>query len=62
MDNQEVDFNIESDEDDTETYGQLEELEKLETIILLMEELGLSTLEETRTRFTVLEKSIDADD
>lgn len=62
MDNQEVDFNIESDEDDTETYGQLEELEKLETIILLMEELGLSTLEETRTRFTVLEKLIDADD
>jgi len=62
VDNQEVDFNIESDEDDTETYGQLEELEKLETIILLMEELGLSTLEETRTRFTVLEKLIDADD
>jgi hypothetical protein len=49
------------EDDDSEVYSQLEELEKLETIIALMEELGIETLAEARTRFDTLERSIDAD-
>ena len=54
------DFAVEED-DDGEVYGQLEELEKLETIIALMDELGVETLAEARARFDTLERSIDAD-
>ena len=55
------DFAAGDDEDDGEVYTQLEELEKLETIIALMEELGITTLVEARERFDTLEKSIDND-
>jgi hypothetical protein len=49
------------DEEDDAIYSQLEELEKLETIIALMEELGIDSLAEARERFDTLERSIDAD-
>ncbi|HKD77951.1 MAG TPA: hypothetical protein VKB76_20760 [Ktedonobacterales bacterium] len=49
------------DEEDAAIYDQLEELEKLETIIALMEELGIDTLTEAKERFDALERSIDAD-
>ncbi len=44
-----------------EDYAQLDELEKIETIILLMEELGIKTLEEAKQRFDVLERQIEND-
>ncbi len=49
------------DDEDAAIYDQLEELEKLETIIALMEELGIDSLAEARERFDTLERSIDAD-
>lgn len=53
---------LDNEEDDLEDdYLQLDELEKLETIILLMEELKIQTLEEARLRFEALERSIDND-
>ena len=48
------------DEEDSAAFAQLDELEKLETIISLMQELGISTLEEARTRYVSLEQSIDS--
>jgi hypothetical protein len=45
-----------------ETYARLEELDKLETIIEYMEELGITTLEAARTRYTELERSLANDD
>jgi hypothetical protein len=52
---------LEDDEEDAAIYDQLEELEKLETIIALMEELGIDSLAKARERFDALERSIDAD-
>ena len=49
------------DEEDSETYAQLDELEKLETVIMLMEELGVETLSEARLRFEALERSIESE-
>ena len=49
------------DEDDAASYAQLDELEKLETIIAYMEELEIDTLETARTRYATLERSIDSD-
>lgn len=49
------------DEDDSETYAQLDELEKLETVIMLMEELGVETLSDARARFETLERSIESE-
>lgn len=51
----------EDEEEDTTAYAQLDELEKLETVIMLMEELGLTSLDEARTRFTVLERTMDSE-
>jgi hypothetical protein len=48
-----------ADEQDDEDYAELDELEKLETIIALMEELGIETLEQARTRYQVLEHTVD---
>lgn len=50
---------LEDSDEEHEDYLQLDELEKLETVILLMEELGIATLEEARTRFQALEQSIE---
>lgn len=50
-----------NDDEDTEAYAQLDELEKLETIIMLMEELNIETLAEARQRFDVLERTIETD-
>ena len=49
------------DEDDAAAYAQLDELEKLETIIAYMEELEIDTLEAARNRYATLERSIDSD-
>jgi hypothetical protein len=49
------------DEEDVAAYAQLDELEKLETIIAFMEELGITTLDAARTRYTTLERIIDTD-
>lgn len=49
------------DEDDVAAYAQLDELEKLETIIAFMEELGITTLDAARARYTELERIIDTD-
>lgn len=45
-----------------ETYARLEELDKLETIIEYMEELGIGTLDAARARYTELERSLANDD
>jgi hypothetical protein len=50
------------DEEDDAAYDQLDELEKLETIIAYMEELGITTLEAARARYTTLERAIDSND
>jgi hypothetical protein len=57
MDNFE-DFEIEDDEDPA-MFDRLEELEKLETVILLMEELRIETLTQARERFDAIERAID---
>ncbi len=51
-----------TDADDDTDYAQLDELEKLETIIAYMEELGITTLEAARTRYAALERAIDSND
>ncbi len=43
-------------------YQKLDELEKLETIISLMEELEVTSLADARARFETLEASIDEDE
>jgi hypothetical protein len=48
------------DEEDTASFAQLDELEKLETLIDYMEELGISTLAEAQTRYAELEQSINS--
>ncbi len=53
------DFEIDEDED-TAAYAQLDELEKLDTIIALMEELRITTLDEARRRYEELERAIDS--
>jgi len=56
-----VEEDDEDDEDDEAVYGQLEILEKLETIIALMEDLGIETLVEAQERFDQLERDVDPD-
>ncbi len=48
------------DADDTATFAQLDELEKLETLIDYMEELGITTLAEAQTRYAALEAAINS--
>ncbi|MBA3824500.1 MAG: hypothetical protein H0X24_11480 [Ktedonobacterales bacterium] len=48
------------DEEDTASFAQLDELEKLETLIDYMEELGIQTLEEAQARYAALEQSINS--
>lgn len=43
-------------------YQKLDELEKLETIITLMEELEITSLADARARFEALEALIDEDE
>ena len=64
MSEREIDVVEEADEDnedDEAVYGQLEILEKLETIIALMEDLGIETLVEAQERFDQLERDVDPD-
>lgn len=61
METNELNAFDEDEEEDTTAYAQLDELEKLETVIMLMEELGLTTLDQARTRFTVLERTMDTE-
>ena len=51
---------FDDDAEDSSTFAQLDELEKLETLIDYMEELGIQTLEEARTRYTALEATINS--
>jgi hypothetical protein len=48
------------DEEDTASFAQLDELEKLETLIDYMEELGITTLAEAQARYATLEQSINS--
>jgi hypothetical protein len=57
MDNFE-EFDLE-DEEDPAMFDRLDELEKLETVILLMEELRIETLTQARERFDTIERAID---
>jgi hypothetical protein len=57
----EFDEQNDMEEDDVAAYAQLDELEKLETIIAFMEELGITTLDAARARYTALERIIDTD-
>jgi hypothetical protein len=50
---------FDEDTEDENIYSNLDELERLETIITLMEEMGLETLADTRARFEALERSIE---
>jgi 5,10-methenyltetrahydromethanopterin hydrogenase len=59
MDEQETQ-EFDEDVEDTATFDQLDELEKLETLIDYMEELGIQTLEEARTRYATLEQAINS--
>jgi hypothetical protein len=57
----ERDLDALDEDEDGEAYAKLDELEKLETIIMLMEELSISTLDEARARFETLERTIDTE-
>ena len=48
------------EDEDTTAFAQLDELEKLETLIDYMEELGIQTLEEAQARYAALEQSINS--
>ncbi len=67
MNSQFADGNDESDdtyieEDEESLYENLDTLEKLETIISLMEELHIATLQEAKEHYASLEASIESDD
>lgn len=61
MEDQDTALLADEDEEDAVAYAQLDELEKLETIIAYMEELGVDTLAAARDRYAMLERSMDAD-
>ncbi len=63
MEEQDISFNDdEMDEEDAAAYARLDELEKLETIIAYMEELGITTLDAARSRYAELEQAIENDE
>jgi hypothetical protein len=62
MEEQDIEAFADEDEEEAAAYAKLDELEKLETVIAYMEELGVASLEEARTRYATLERAIDSDD
>ena len=61
MEEQDIENMADEDAEDAAAYAQLDELEKLETIIAYMEELDITTLDAARARYATLERSIDSD-